>query len=134
MDKLLVVFQKYMWCQKCTTPFAKCNNDHEYLVDTDGVLSALFELRSQLRNRNVPLEVIPGNETMSRLLDPEEVVVYWRQFKELFPKDMEQLWTGLEYGLKQYLVVLRERESLFDECELLRQQNNELVRLLHNYK
>lgn len=67
-------------------------------------------------------------------MDPKEVDDFWKQFEGIYSKDKEQLWTGLQYGLNQYLTVLRERECLFGDCEQLRKQNEELLRLLHNHK
>lgn len=133
MDVLLKVFQKYMWCKKCTSPHCKSHNEHEYCVDTDDILSALFELRNELRKEMPSSGERTQSETLSRMLDSKEVAMFWMQFEGLFPKHLDQLWTGLEYGLKQYLVVLRERETLFEECEQLRQQNSELMKLLQNY-
>ena len=56
--------------------------------------------------------------------------MFWKQFQDMFPSNLEQLWNGLEHGMKQYLVVLKNRETLFEECEHLRKQNAELMQLL----
>lgn len=134
METFLSVFKKYMWCKKCSSPDTECGNQHEYVVEPDDILSALYQLRGLLqRDDTCPDPPRDGTEpTLSRLLNHAEVARFWKQFEELFTKDQEQLWTALEYGLKQYLLVLKERENLFEDCEQLRKQNAELNRLLGN--
>lgn len=109
------------------------------MVDSDDILPALFDLRKELRvtagdNCREGCHDSATTTTLSRMLDQSEVAMFWKQFEEAFPPGQDQLWSGLEYGLKQYLAVLRERQSLYGECEDLRQQNLELERLLENYK
>jgi hypothetical protein len=50
-----------------------------------------------------------------------------------FPPEREKLWNVLEDGLQRYLKVLRERESLENDCEFLRKQNMELNHLLQKF-
>lgn len=131
---LLSVFRKVMWCKRCASSLDQCSEEeHEYVVEADDVLAALLEIREMLRKEQPSAGTQNGTEAnISRLLDAREVAEFWRQFEDIFPREQEQLWTGLEYGLKQYLLVLKERESVFEECEQLRKQNSELRRLLRN--
>lgn len=131
MLTMLSVFKRFIWCVKCASSNGQCAGQHEYTLEPDDILTALFELRHLLRKDENGPEIRNGTEpTISRLLDPTEVTSFWKQFEVIFPPDQEQLWTGLEYGLMQYLLVLRERETLFEDCESLRKQNSELARLL----
>lgn len=129
---LLSVFRKYMWCKRCASSLDECSQkEHEYVAEADDVLAALLEVREVLRKDNPSAGTQIGTEAnVSRLLDAREVAEFWKQFEDIFPREQEQLWAGLEYGLKQYLLVLKERESVFEECDQLRKQNSELRRLL----
>lgn len=137
MDSFVKVFKKYMWCVNCTAPTVTSCLEHNYVLDSEDILPALFELRKELGLAvvdNSQGESHDATTTLSRMLDQSDVAMFWKQFEEAFPPGQDQLWSGLEYGLKQYLAVLRERQSLYGECEDLRQQNMELERLLENYK
>lgn len=130
------VFKKYMWCSTCSKEAEIDDTDHihDYFIESDDVLTALFELRGLIRREAKEELVLKGTEpTLTRLLDPQEVATFWKQFERIFPANQEQLWIGLEHGLKQYLQVLKEREELFEECEQMRNQNKELSRLLSNF-
>lgn len=129
-----------MWCSNCTSLLEQGCASHSWVVESEDILPALYELRLQMQ-RTAGYNELKSNDgeegikdTFSRLLEPKEVGEFWKQFEGVYPKDKEQIWTGLEYGLNQYLTVLKERESLYGECEQLRKQNEELNRLLQNHK
>lgn len=71
--------------------------------------------------------------TISRLLATHDIENFWQQFNAAFTPEKEKVWQGLEYGLSQYLKVLKEREELDSECEFLRNQNAELKHLLQKF-
>ncbi|GAB0087994.1 Dynein regulatory complex protein 1 homolog [Sergentomyia squamirostris] len=142
-------FLKSATCVHCSQDWVeideKCEADeHEFALKMPQVLSILRDLMEERKSDNP--EVPEGNKnqspdqdtpkmrlTLSRLLDPAEVRGFWRQFRQVFPEEKERLWDGLEFGLSEYLKVLREREKLDSECSGLRRQNQELRHLLHKY-
>lgn len=69
--------------------------------------------------------------TITRLIDEKDVEASFESF--VFPPEREKLWSVLEDGLQSYLKVLRERETLENECEFLRKQNLELNHLLQKF-
>lgn len=71
--------------------------------------------------------------TVSRLIASHDVEQFWSRFDTVFTPDKEKVWHSLEYGLTQYLKVLKEREELDNECEFLRNQNSELKHLLQKF-
>lgn len=71
--------------------------------------------------------------TVSRLLAPNDVQKFWKRFENIFTPEKEKVWQSLEYGLSQYLKVLKEREELDNECEFLRNQNAELKHLMQKF-
>lgn len=71
--------------------------------------------------------------TVSRLLSPNDVQQFWKRFENIFTPEKEKVWQSLEYGLSQYLKVLKEREELDNECEFLRNQNAELKHLMQKF-
>lgn len=76
---------------------------------------------------------IKMRSTVSRLISPHDVEQFWSRFDKVFTPEKEKVWQSLEYGLTQYLKVLKEREELDNECEFLRNQNAELKHLLQKF-
>lgn len=58
---------------------------------------------------------------------------YWKQYQELITKDQERLWDALLTGLEKYSNILHQRAQLITDNNGLRQQNQELNMLLHQY-
>lgn len=72
-----------------------------------------------------------SKETLTRLMEPNDVERCFESFN--FPPEREKLWNVLDDGLQRYLKVLRERETLENDCEFLRRQNQELNHLLQKF-
>ncbi|XP_059609888.1 dynein regulatory complex protein 1 homolog [Phlebotomus argentipes] len=142
-------FLQYAYCAHCsqkhteisTQESHECENSadsvHELVLEMPNVLSVLREFMEEHKDdditENDPEITSKMRLTLSRLLDPAEVRNFWQQFRCAFPEEKERLWQGLEYGLTEYLNVLREREKLDSECGQLRRQNEELRHLLQKY-
>nr|CAI5869388.1 unnamed protein product [Callosobruchus analis] len=71
--------------------------------------------------------------TISRLLDKEDIVQYWKQYNEVFDTDRQRVWDALLEGLTSYHEILKKRRNLCEEVVSLRKQNEDLKRLLANY-
>ncbi|VEN63136.1 unnamed protein product, partial [Callosobruchus maculatus] len=71
--------------------------------------------------------------TISRLLDNHDIVLYWNQYKEVFNADRQRVWDALLEGLTSYHEILKKRRNLCEEVVSLRKQNDDLKRLLANY-
>ncbi|XP_055695104.1 dynein regulatory complex protein 1 homolog [Lutzomyia longipalpis] len=144
-------FLQYAFCQHCsqsseqitTSSDAECKEEnHEFVLEVPKVLTILRDFMGdhygtkgqQDENQLSDIENIPKMRlSLSRLLDSGEVRDFWQQFRRVFPEEKERLWQGLEYGLTDYLKVLKDREKLDTECTHLRKQNDELKHLLHKY-
>jgi Sperm tail C-terminal domain len=72
-----------------------------------------------------------SKDTITRLVDEKDVEKCFESL--IFPPEREKLWNVLDDGLQRYLKVLRERETLENECEFLRKQNMELNHLLQKF-
>lgn len=71
--------------------------------------------------------------TVSRMIDGDDVQLFWQRYRDVFTVERQRLWESLESGLKEYLRVLQRREQLNTECEFLRRQNAELRHMLQPY-
>ncbi|CAH2005594.1 unnamed protein product [Acanthoscelides obtectus] len=71
--------------------------------------------------------------TISRLLDNQDIVYFWEQYKEVFNADRQRVWDALLEGMTSYHEILKKRKLLCDEVVSLRKQNDDLKRLLANY-
>lgn len=72
-----------------------------------------------------------SKDTVTRMITDKDVEKCFESF--IFPPEREKLWNVLDDGLQRYLKVLRERESLENDCEFLRKQNMELNHLLQKF-
>ncbi|XP_052898249.1 dynein regulatory complex protein 1 homolog [Anopheles moucheti] len=55
---------------------------------------------------------------------------FWGSFKNIFLPNQMKVWETMEESLSKYLQVLRERQSLDEECSFLRKQNQELQHIM----
>jgi dynein regulatry complex protein 1 len=62
-----------------------------------------------------------------------EEVAYWKDLSDMVPAKKVRVWKSLESGLKRYLEVLKRRGEMMDEVETLREQNQELRKVLAGY-
>lgn len=58
---------------------------------------------------------------------------YWSQLAAVIDEKKQRLWDAMLNGFEKYSQVLKERSTLIDETDSLRQQNSELRMLLHQY-
>uniref|UniRef100_A0A336LPQ8 CSON010850 protein n=1 Tax=Culicoides sonorensis TaxID=179676 RepID=A0A336LPQ8_CULSO len=117
-------------------------NGHTILIDSTDVLEVLKEFvqvhisaSDELKTTTTTIEDKSPQvkSTVSRLLSPNDVQQFWKRFDNVFSPEKEKVWQSLEYGLSQYLKVLKEREELDNECEFLRNQNAELKHLMQKF-
>ncbi|XP_035795284.1 dynein regulatory complex protein 1 homolog isoform X1 [Anopheles albimanus] len=55
---------------------------------------------------------------------------FWDSFKNIFLPTQIKMWNTMEESLSKYLQVLRERQTLDEECSFLRKQNQELQHIM----
>lgn len=72
-----------------------------------------------------------SKDTITRLISSKDVDKCFDSFN--LPPEREKLWNVLDDGLQRYLKCLRERETLDNECDFLRKQNQELTHLLQKF-
>uniref|UniRef100_A0A336MHQ0 CSON001907 protein n=1 Tax=Culicoides sonorensis TaxID=179676 RepID=A0A336MHQ0_CULSO len=117
-------------------------NGHTILIDSTDVLEVLKEFvqvhisaSDEMKTTTTTIEDKSPQvkSTVSRLLSPNDVQQFWKRFDNVFSPEKEKVWQSLEYGLSQYLKVLKEREELDNECEFLRNQNAELKHLMQKF-
>lgn len=78
---------------------------------------------------------LPANKEHSyRSLTEEEIQTFWNNYNMAMDGRNKRVWSTFENGLNQYLMVLKRRKILEEECELLRRQNIELKHCLQNYR
>ncbi|XP_063916676.1 dynein regulatory complex protein 1 [Zophobas morio] len=115
-----------------------CQYQHPLMISSVYVLKALKEFLSKY---HIPKAGMPTmsirlgfkRSTMSRLILPGDVEVYWEKYLKLFPDDREQLWNSLLEGLKKYHELLKARKTASEEVVSLRRQNLDLRRVFANY-
>ncbi|CAG9808083.1 unnamed protein product [Chironomus riparius] len=150
IDFIKSYFIPFTKCNKCaTTPFSEgypeklaldcLGDDHELEITTFDVYKALVKftkdhetsLDKLMPKENISSRMSKTKSTITRLIDDKDVEASFESF--VFPPEREKLWGVLEDGLQRYLKVLRERETLENECEFLRKQNLELNHLLQKF-
>ncbi|KAM4772434.1 dynein regulatory complex protein 1 [Rhinophrynus dorsalis] len=78
------------------------------------------------------------NLSQSRLVGMEERdssqdAAYWEAAAHVIPESRLKVWNALESAMEKYYDILTSRSQLISETSSLRQQNNELRILLHQY-
>ncbi|ETN65811.1 hypothetical protein AND_002413 [Anopheles darlingi] len=69
----------------------------------------------------------PKPDTKPTLTDTRK---FWDSFKNIFLPTQIKMWNTMEESLSKYLQVLRERQTLDEECSFLRKQNQELQHIM----
>ncbi|GLH09093.1 Dynein regulatory complex protein 1 homolog [Gryllus bimaculatus] len=116
-----------------------CDPSHPLKIDPIYVLKALRAFVTDFsKSKEIVVETLSDRlakerRTVSRSLKTEDVTAYWTRFTQIFSPEKEKLWDALLIGLHKYLEILQARHKLNEEVHSLRQQNDELKRLLQQY-
>nr|CAI5869383.1 unnamed protein product [Callosobruchus analis] len=126
--KRLVTANERLWCRY----------NHPLVISSTYVIMALRQFvqgyykagkalpttRERLERRRL---------TISRLMTNEDIKLYWEKFRLIYNKDRVKIWDALLEGLTYYHEILKKRRNLCEQVVSLRNQNEELKRLLANY-
>lgn len=115
-----------------------CQYNHPLFLSSVYVLSALKDF---VKNYFDEKEKFPTTRerlskkrlTVSRLLADNDIVQFWDCYKTAYDENRVRIWDALLQGLKNYHEILRDRKALCEEVVALRQQNQDLKKLLANY-
>ncbi|KAK9885399.1 hypothetical protein WA026_010894 [Henosepilachna vigintioctopunctata] len=115
-----------------------CQFQHPLVISSVYVLKAL---RHFVYNYYTPKPCLPTisqrlvrqRNTICRLVEENDIIMFWNQFKNIFTEENENVWNALSQGLTKYHSILKDRKLLHDEVVELRQQNQELRILLAKY-
>lgn len=80
---------------------------------------------------NALLEILAVGSQPTWPVPLNEIPAFWSQYGEAF-EEKHHVWNAFEFGLKQYLLVLKERDQLNSICAELRRKNEELTNCLQN--
>lgn len=119
----------------------QCTN-HILLLNGDDILPAIQRFLNERMAK--PIEntcqtttfnqFTRSNKNEIRTINVSDVQKYWSRFEQIFDNSQRKtIWHALELGLNKYLMILKKRESLVDECTKLRRQNDELRYYLQHY-
>lgn len=108
-------------CVKCwiefnqTTAQSAGECDHRFALDRSTVLMHLDNFLSEMqqqRGKKIPVPsnrqsnaAIEKNTTISRLIDPPDIRLFWKTYENFLPQETESLWNIIENGLNKYLLV-----------------------------
>lgn len=111
-------------CMNCSSEFNQTTDSeasestnacqHRFALERSTVLmhleNFLSEMRQQRTNK-VPVEQNRGSNpigkhtTISRLIDPADIQMFWKSYENFLSSETESLWNIIENGLHKYLVV-----------------------------
>lgn len=94
------------------------------------ILSAL-----ELTMKSMEPEVETNTEIADEcVLDVDErkkqIGLLWQNFRKIFPDEHVHMWSSLQNALTDYLLHLKKRQKLHEECDRLRRQNAQLKYML----
>lgn len=110
-------------CVKCLSGFNQTPSleshddacDHRFALERNTVLmhleNFLTEMQQQRGNKSpVPQQrgqnaIAASNTTISRLIEPADIRLFWKSYENCLPHEIESLWNIIENGLNKYLSV-----------------------------
>ncbi|CAG9813113.1 unnamed protein product [Phaedon cochleariae] len=115
-----------------------CQYNHPLVLNSIYILVALkdFVIAYYKQNEGFPTtraRLERKRHTISRLLNINDIKMFWEKYKTVFNEDRIRVWDALLEGLKHYHEILKERKNMCEEVVELRKQNNDLKKLLANY-
>ncbi|XP_063984199.1 dynein regulatory complex protein 1 isoform X2 [Diachasmimorpha longicaudata] len=116
-----------------------CSEGHLLQIHSENVIKALREFVEKYHEAQRAEDLwkdgkLSQSVTLSRSITEQDMTNYWGKYREIFSGNKEKLWDALLIGLHKYHETLKERQKLRHETDSLRQQNDELRRLLETYK
>ncbi|XP_053671663.1 dynein regulatory complex protein 1 homolog [Anopheles nili] len=72
----------------------------------------------------------PSDMKTEKKISLSDTRKFWDSFKNIFLPNQMKVWNTMEESLSKYLQVLRERQTLDEECSFLRKQNQELQHIM----
>ncbi|KAL3272766.1 hypothetical protein HHI36_014227 [Cryptolaemus montrouzieri] len=115
-----------------------CQYQHPLVISSVYVLKALrhFVNNYYTQKKGLPTmgqRLARQRNTICRLVEENDIKIFWEQFKNVFNEENETTWHSLSEGLTKYHAILKDRKILHDEVVELRQQNQDLKVLLAKY-
>lgn len=107
-------------CVKCSSEFNETANvsentcEHRFALERSTVLmhleNFLTEMQQQRGNKiaappNRRLSTVDKDTSLSRLIDPADIKIFWKSYETILPHETESLWNIIENGLNKYLLV-----------------------------
>lgn len=111
-------------CVKCSIEFNQTTNseltesavacEHRFVLERNTVLTHLENFLSDMQQRRGDkMSALPHrgtnalgtNTTISRLIDPADIQLFWKSYETFLPHETESLWNIIENGLNKYLLV-----------------------------
>lgn len=125
ISKLREFFLPHTTCVKCSCVFNQTRDterfemdnvcDHRFALERSTVLLHLENFMSEMQQLPgiklpVPMQnrgsnAIGTNTTISRLIDPADIQLFWKSYENFLPTETESLWNIIENGLNKYLLV-----------------------------
>lgn len=88
--------------------------EHRFALERNTVLTHLENFLSEMQQRRGDKMSAPPhrgtnalgtNATISRLIDPADIHLFWKSYETFLPHETESLWNIIENGLNKYLLV-----------------------------
>lgn len=122
------------------TDFEYCLLNHPLYMHPSLVMRALREFVTRVKCQTDGRDLLPSDtelckspQTISRLLNPDEIKEYWERYKVILASRTTELWEALGYGMRKYHRILEDRHRLNEELKSLQKQNKELRYLLYKF-
>lgn len=154
IDKFRDFLLSYSKCVKCGISFDElmqsnnaklmCNSSesHTFALNRNSILPILQQFIVNVNNMNsvdeakiYSFDAKHNNKCIdhfSNLLSLSDIGDFWQTYEQFLPAQNEIIWNTISKGLNEYLIILKKRNQLRNDCLSIKRQNEELKLLLQH--
>lgn len=111
-----------------------CFSFEENQFNQEQIVGSIYKYLKEIKSKDsIPKQSVNGSFTEHQLDASSQEKSFWQQMGNVLDEETIHVWHGLDKFSTKYFDLLQKRKSVLEQSEDLRQQNQELKKLLTQY-